>query len=239
MFCSQCGAKNDDASSFCQDCGAALSGARAEVIVTRKSNQQKTQTATHRRTGSAFLIFILLAGIIVLLYIGFPYLQGRPPHDTNQLFTSNEGGSNATVTTSSLDQEAVSIAKQFIDKRVIRCGDLTYVKTFWNWVGDRHYNRSRDTGRITVYHGNLTEADKMNGIEWSGNVEFELQGPSQTATQYNGYGEWINSAQGTSVGLMKKGGRWVTPQGYDLVDEMPKPITCEEAENPDLFKNWR
>lgn len=233
MFCSQCGAKNDDASSFCQDCGAALSGARSD------STQQKTQPATHRRTGSALLIFILLAGIIVLIYIGLPYLQGRPPQETNQPFTSNEGGGNATGTTSSLDQEAVSIASKYFERRIIRCGDLTYVKTFWNWVGDRHYNRSHDKGRIQIYPGQLTQADRMNGIEWVGSVAFELNGPSQTATQYNSYGEWHEGAQGESIGLMKKKGKWVTPQGYDIVDEMPKPITCEEAENPDLFKNWR
>jgi hypothetical protein len=134
---------------------------------------------------------------------------------------------HGTSATSPLDREARDIAqKNVFDKIIIKCGDLIYMRTFWNMVGDRQYQRFK-TSEIGVSSIPLSEADKMNGVEWKGVVSFKCIGPSQRADQYQGYDQWTDRCENRSVGLQKQRGKW----DLDFV-EPGNPITCEEALNP-------
>jgi len=128
-----------------------------------------------------------------------------------------------------LEREAIDLAEtKCFAHEIIKCGDLTYMKTFHNMVGNREYVRSRER-KISVNSSSLSQSDKMNGVEWRGAISFTLFGPYQTATENGGYGEWREgSIHELSVRLEKKQGRW----SGDWPTYTYNALTCEEALNP-------
>lgn len=131
-----------------------------------------------------------------------------------------------------LGNEALEIAKQVFSKKSVTCGDLTYLRTWWNLVGDRYYVRSRNV-QMSVNPYNLSAADKLNGVEWRGEITLQNDGPCQTANQFKGYGEWqdICAMDVLIVKLEKKGGKWIRQDSDAGLPQGP-PLTCEEVLNP-------
>lgn len=132
-----------------------------------------------------------------------------------------------------LDQEALDIAKKISAPYIIKCGDQIYMRSTIRWNDRRSYARSKGETTIDVFKYTLTQADKMNGVEWSGNFRFHLADPVQEASDSKEYGEWKEVSYETDfeVTVLKKGGKWVTEYNKSF-----SPLTCEEALNP--TGNW-
>ena len=139
----------------------------------------------------------------------------------------------------SLDKEAIAIAKKkIIDNQSIKCDGMSYLITRFNYLGEPvEYRRSQKDIQIIVNSFSLTEADKMNGIQWNGVVIAVINPPTQIAQvnlhgvnqqRDSTYGPWQNSSNSIEVQLKKVTGQWHIH--YNKVDS--KPITCQDAQNP-------
>ena len=213
--CTNCGATLDNSAKFCNTCGS------ADVV---------SQTTMRPHAGSIFLKLILGAGFLLLLYSGFQLTGG--------LKKAQSGGTDHL---SNLDQEAVELTKDVFFKAVVNCGDFIYIKTDWNLHGDRRYKKLKaNQWKITVSSSQLTEAQRMNGVEWLGAVTFDISGPSQEADGLHEYGArdrslgsgpWQDSGFRDTVGVEKIVGKWNIKTA-----EPPRPFTCDEALSP--TGNW-
>lgn len=164
--------------------------------------------------------------IVLILLFGVYMTRGK-------LITTHDGyKEEAGTSISPLEREARDIVqKNVFDKVIIKCGDMIYMKTFWNLATGRRYQRFK-SGKISIYSTPISEADKMNGVEWRGTVSFDCIGPCQLAFEHEGYGEWKDfGCENTSVGMTKQGGRWNLKFESQVTQER-NPITCEEALNP-------
>jgi hypothetical protein len=107
---------------------------------------------------------------------------------------------------------------------------LSKQKMFGQYVIEEWRN-----GKIEVKSDKLTEADKLNGVEWSGTVLVSLNGPSRKLERGN-WSEW--GGGGSTLGpyyfLVRKNGKWIEPSDLPLRHhnqffEKDTPlITCAE-----------
>lgn len=134
---------------------------------------------------------------------------------------------------SKLDQDALDMAKTlYFSKRIIRCGDFTYTSLSNTLMSGQNLRRVKDTGTFTVKSRNLSEADKMNGIEWRGWVTFTAKGPCQErwtglGPPHGSYGQWMDNAIYEEIPLEKANAGWriIGIQGDLPVDQ----LSCEQA----------
>ncbi|MBF8258721.1 MAG: hypothetical protein HW377_1095 [Actinobacteria bacterium] len=116
-----------------------------------------------------------------------------------------------------LSQEAVDLAKKRMASFIVKCGKNVYI--------------SPKPVDVSVVRGSISEADKMNGLEWAGIVSFTILVPYQSASHAKEYEEWINGPFVYSrMKLEKKNGIWKYPPGQPT-----RPFTCDEALNPTGF----
>lgn len=131
---------------------------------------------------------------------------------------------------SKLDQDAVDMAKIFyFNKRIVRCGDFTYTSLADEGIGGDQLIRVKDKGSFTVKRWDISEADKLNGVEWRGWVIFEAKGPSQQrwASQPS-YGAWGVVGIHKEITLEKVNAGWGV-KGYQPGYPIFKQISCEQV----------
>jgi len=131
-----------------------------------------------------------------------------------------------------LSQEAVDLAKKRMASFIVRCGKDLYIKyEKEDFEKDRNYALSPKPVEVSVVSRKISDADKMNGVEWAGIVSFTIIGPYQSASHAKKYDEWINGPFVYSrMKFEKKNGVWKYPPGQPM-----RPFTCEEALHPTDF----
>jgi hypothetical protein len=144
--------------------------------------------------------------------------------------------------------EADRIIKQYWDKTVAKCGD--------NYITDRPYMSGTTVvpgeRLITAFKGfsysvqsyPVTEADKLNSIEWHGRTNFYSTSYRYWIPNVKTGGTWWHWSEGTPadysyidliVELEKEKGHWFYAQGggafvfkwNDLDKYNPEPIVCK------------
>jgi hypothetical protein len=143
------------------------------------------------------------------------------------------------------NSEAKSVANQYYDRLGTHCGDryLTYA-----WGGSLFnlsmasvsgYNGRgliEDNGRsVGVIENALSEADKLNGIEWQGMMY--MQGKTERQWSGNGWGLYqdISRNQLTAIPMMKSNGTWYYrgQSGSNLtLNQVPNPPQIDCAKYP-------
>ena len=123
------------------------------------------------------------------------------------------------------DAEAQKQAQQFVEAQLTKCGDSYYgVRKLANDSGLYQFKNPK----VSVKSQELTQADKLNGIEWKGSSTFS----AETWRLYDVTGKWGPWRQGfTSLGIglgvtmYKHKGQWkfgsdgnLKPNSYEKVD---------------------
>ena len=132
-----------------------------------------------------------------------------------------------------LSQEAVDLAKKRMAPFIVKCGKNIYVKyEKEDFEKDRNYALSPKPVEVSVVRSSISEADKMNGVEWAGTLSFTIVGPYQSASQAKVYEEWINGPFIYSrMKFQKQNGVWKFPPG-----QPSRTFTCDEALNPTEYR---
>jgi len=151
---------------------------------------------------------------------------------------ASDNKSNSTKSTSSksavsdkLTQEAIDLVKERVDKVLIRCGDYWYLKI--PVVLDTvEYRRFKKGGRIyETYVQPLSEADKLNGVEWKVDVKYETDNVNQVGkmfgSEWTGWSDWRDGGLTREQWLIKKNGKWTMEKPYG---QMNTELNCEEIQ---------
>lgn len=126
---------------------------------------------------------------------------------------------------SNSDTEARDQAQKFVEAQFTRCGDSYYgIRKVANDNGLYQFRNPK----VSVKSQELTQADKLNGIEWRGSSNFS----AEEWRMYSVTGEWTSWREGftsldvgLSVNMYKENGQWkfgatvdLTPNSYEKVD---------------------
>ena len=139
----------------------------------------------------------------------------------------------------SLEGEAKKEAEQFWGKKFVKCGNSHYVYADGYAESTRAYADLAGIYQfkalsIILRPDSLTDADKLNGIEWKGKTEVTAKVSRHYNKNRGGWQEWkegISALQGGLTALMmKKGGRWTYEEPF-LLGGLSKsgkllPIKC-------------
>jgi hypothetical protein len=145
------------------------------------------------------------------------------------LFCSSCSPSSALL--SNADAEAQEQAVKFVEAQLTRCGDSYYgIRKVASDNGLYQFKNPK----ISVKSQELSQADKLNGIEWKGSSVFS----AETWRMYSVTGEWTPWRQGftaldigLSVNMYKQNGKWkfgatgdLEPHSYEKTDcsKLPK-----------------
>jgi hypothetical protein len=145
-------------------------------------------------------------------------------------------GQEHSLHAASVDAEAKEAAKQLWKAVTSRCGDTII------------YNGGKLVDSLTQYKGTefdiqaqkLTEADKLNGIEWAGSVK--LRSEARRTLYSSGWTEWLALKDGLSFAIRKTNGIWdygLSPNNDMFLKYAPIskiiPInpSCEDTVRPD------
>jgi hypothetical protein len=147
---------------------------------------------------------------------------------------SNRGSSNtgpeqttATPTPNSLDAEAATAVKEFWEAHYTRCGDSYYgLEDNYPFVVLHQYKGVSFMARGA---GPTSEADKLNGILWNGNVRI-FSGPYRERPQGREWSNWKQSQNLVEeVGATKRtSGGWSVTQVRHIT--VVKKVNCSEVE---------
>lgn len=187
------------------------------------------------------ITIIFLIGELILC-AGFGIINKVQAQTTSTFSFQRKTGAHsrshpAPITPSgSLYDQATAQARKFWDTKMTRCGDSYYTidnRTIFQFKGVT----------IAVVASRISEADRLNGIEWEGvsqvNVSnSRLYSPSGSALINKGWNQWVsglNMAVGLAIKLRKQGGQWsITSDRYSEVNDL-RPISCSDAMNPEQF----
>jgi hypothetical protein len=114
-------------------------------------------------------------------------------------------------TDSPLDVEAKGEAEKFWATQITKCGDFHYRKQILpekdNYV---LYFQMRNAG-VVVSPNKVTEADRLNGIEWKGETSFRPEASRVWGTEKGAWYEWkpgMGNVPDLSYGMRKVNGKW-------------------------------
>lgn len=138
------------------------------------------------------------------------------------LILLNSCGSSLPSAFPGKDKEAHEQALKYVEAQLTKCGDSYY--------GIRKIARDGNlyqfkNPKVTVTSEQLTQADKLNGIEWKGSLYFSAEA---WRNYYDGqWSEWRQNFMGVTAGLsgslVKKNGEWqvakgLKPDSFERID---------------------
>jgi hypothetical protein len=135
---------------------------------------------------------------------------------------------------SSLDSEARREAEKFWAAQVTKCGDSYYRKeALIKKDGYVIYYQMKDP-KVEVLPQPVSEADRLNGIEWKGSTAF-VPGASRTwNTERKSWSDWGKGAWGVpelNYGMGKAKGEWSVNTKRDWTREETsryEPVDCSQ-----------
>jgi hypothetical protein len=133
---------------------------------------------------------------------------------------------------SSLTSEADRLAKQYWDSGLNKCGEFHYGRT-WIRIGlpvaDVLF-QYKDL-EVETKPGKITEADKLNGIEWKGTSYLKPSAHRHYNYKTKKWTVWRNgvpSQPTVYANLIKQRGEWSI--GKNVIEDMHyKKINCEDV----------
>lgn len=134
---------------------------------------------------------------------------------------------------SSLDAEARREAEKFWGTQITKCGDSYYRKEVLkknDYV--LYYQMKNPTVGVTSQP--VSEADRLNGIEWKGSTAFRPEASRIWGTEKKGWFDWQRGPGGVpelSHGMKKMKGTWsVDTERYWAREETSRyePVDCSQ-----------
>jgi hypothetical protein len=132
----------------------------------------------------------------------------------------------------SIDDEAKAEADKFWATQITRCGDDYYRKLEFFKGGESWYELKDPSVRVSP--NVLTEANRLNGLEWHGNIYLETKTSRYWDLGANKWGEWengVNRGDGFYYRMEKSKGEWhidLSRYPYDLVSRYV-PVDCSKV----------
>lgn len=137
------------------------------------------------------------------------------------------------VSGSSADAEARREAEKFWATQITKCGDSYFRKEVLKKDNYVLYYQMKDT-EILVTPNKVTEADRLNGIEWKGSTTFRPKATRVWGTEKGAWYEWKRGPGGVpelTYGLKKVNGRWeVNTERHRAREETSRyePVDCSK-----------
>lgn len=165
---------------------------------------------------------ILLIGFTIITFYTPTLAQRREGH-------ALQGSSNL-----SQDQEANQQARQFWDARITQCGEDYFTR-------NRYSIRQFKNLQIIVTALGVTQADRLNGIEWQGRTVVKaeasrLYSSKRTVNEDIGWSKWSQGlgdaleVVGLIAEIRKENGQWlVLPSRISPVNNL-QPVDCSNPE---------
>lgn len=106
------------------------------------------------------------------------------------------------------DREASAEAQKLVDKMFTKCGDSLYTYSDMNHLS---YLQLKGDIHLAVAGNQLSQSDRLNGLEWNGTATLTCQNDRTFAW---GWLPWESKCS-ISLPLFKQNGAWIyNPQGY-------------------------
>ena len=142
------------------------------------------------------------------------------------LFCASCSSSSALL--SNADAEAGEQAQKFVEAQLARCGDSYYgIRKVANDNSLYQFKNPKTSVKSEV----LSQADKLNGVEWKGGSDFS----AETWRSYGkpgGWGSWrqgfMSLGVGLSVRMIKRNGQWKFGASGDLKPDSYEKVDCSK-----------
>lgn len=131
----------------------------------------------------------------------------------------------------SIDDEAKAEADKFWPTQITKCGDDYYRKLEFFKGGESWYELKDPSVRVSA--NVLTEAHRLNGLEWHGNIYPETKASRTWDLGANKWSEWSNGVDrgdGFYYQMQKSKGQWhidLSRWPYDTVSRYV-PVDCSK-----------
>lgn len=143
---------------------------------------------------------------------------------------------------------AEAMMRRYVGAQLVKCADSYYYTPYPDLeVPFPHYLYEVKKVSYRVWHHDLTEADKANGLEWNGGVAPQCTIRRQYRLN-EGWGQWETCPENTvfsidyvrgpmrALSFQKRRGQWAVHFGYyaqgasvDLSNPSPPSFTCADV----------
>jgi hypothetical protein len=129
--------------------------------------------------------------------------------------------------TSPGNAEAQQAAEQFWYSALTKCGDSYYAKDNREITGFELLTYQFNEPSVVIWSRKLTEADRLNGLEWDGSATLRAKTSRSHVVNWGG---WSNGSifTGNMIVLKKINGRWL-PFGRENSRHPLKKIDCQDV----------
>jgi hypothetical protein len=170
---------------------------------------------TIRRVEFLIPIIILCCAVLACRWSGTSNSRGASTPSTKS--------ESPTSQTASLDSEAVAAVKELWDQHTTKCRDSYFSSEDFRGIITQH--EYKGVSFVARGSGPTTEADRLNGIEWNGQVQ--QRASSQRDNHEGVWSDWKQSG-GYDIGATKRQGRWFVVQEIHITRQ--RKMECEGAE---------
>lgn len=138
------------------------------------------------------------------------------------------------TTGSSVDAEARREAGKFWATQITKCGDSYYRREVLIKKGDYVIYYQMKDPKVEVLPQPVSEADRLNGIEWKGSTAFIPVASRIWNTEKKGWSDWGKGAWGVpelNYGMNKAKGAWTVNTKRDWTREETsryEPVDCSQ-----------
>ena len=140
--------------------------------------------------------------------------------------------SKTRLTGSSIDNEAKKEAEQFWFSQITKCGDSYYREIQYKQKDVVFYEYKEPS--VHVASATVTEADRMNGIEWQGRISLESKLSRIWGSDLGHWQQWSNGLGDTrdnSYRMKKVKGQWnINTDRGKIFEEVSQyvPVDCSK-----------
>jgi len=126
------------------------------------------------------------------------------------------------------NKKARELGEAELGKYLAKCENRFFIKLQYA----RDISEIRNEGTISFRNLQLSESDKLNGVELRGVLAFSYSGPSREFNLYNnGWQEWREIAIGQQIGIESKNNIWRT---Y-IISSNLEQLTCGDLPTEELL----
>lgn len=145
--------------------------------------------------------------------------------------TSAWSSDKRVTESSAIQQEAFNVGQQYMQSRLLKCGDDFFYKYTWGIsAGKPNIFQVLDPEVVLLDNGPISSVDQLNGLEWSGGMKFKFKAIRVLEEQSPGnwiWSRWVERPNGINIVYTKNGGKWDMMPSMDGVFSSP-PATCDE-----------
>lgn len=136
--------------------------------------------------------------------------------------------SSSSALLSNAEAEAGEQAQKFVEAQLARCGDSYYgIRKVAN---DNSLYQFKNP-KVVVKSEVLSQADKLNGVEWKGGSDFSAE-TWRSYAKPGGWGSWrqgfMSLGVGLSVRMAKRNGQWKFGASGDLKPDSYEKVDCSK-----------